>query len=325
MTSRRILYLTRDYDKPAGGVRIAHRHVAILCANGFDAMLLVSRTPGTRFFESDLPSFVLDAEFELRPTDTIVIPEPWNDYLVPLTKVAVNKVVFCQNHFYVPYGLNGARDYSAFGVSRVFCCSEVIAAYLRRVFRTEAPVVHNAIDLALFSPRPKKRQIALMPRKMPQEATFIRATFARLYPRWADTPWVAIENVAEAEVARILGESELFLSMARLEGLGLPPLEAMAAGAAVVGFHGDGGREYATAENGFWVRADDWFGCAAALDRALTLAADQPAAFAERLRAGAETAARYTLERMERELVAFWTDELARTASVAAPPPPPER
>ena len=313
MPAGRILYLTRDYEAPSGGVRMAHRHVRLLLDNGFDAMLLVSRTPGKRFFESDVPSHVLDSSFTVQATDAIVIPEPWNDYLVPLAKVPCVRVVFCQNHFYIPYGLAGARDYTAFGVSRVFCCSDVIAAYLKQVFGLDAPVVHNAIDLALFTPRPKQRQIALMPRKMPQEAMFIRDTFRRLYPRWADVPWKPIDNLAEADVARILGESEIFLSMARLEGLGLPPLEAMAAGAAVVGFHGDGGREYATAENGFWVRAEDWFGCAAALDRALTMAADRPDAFARVGAAGAETAARYTVERMERELVAFWTEQQART------------
>src|SRR5687767_5881091 len=134
MAGRRILYLTRNYEKPAGGVRITHRHVRMLRDNGFDAMLLVSREPGRRFFESDVPSFVLDAPFDVKPSDTIVIPEPWNDYLAPLAKTPVNKVVFCQNHFYVPYGLAGARDYAAFGVSRVFCCSEVIAACLKRAF-----------------------------------------------------------------------------------------------------------------------------------------------------------------------------------------------
>ena len=91
---RRILYLTRDYDTPAGGVRVAHHHVRLLRDNGFDATLLVSRSPGKRFFESDVPAVVLDATFNVRPADTIVIPEPWNDYLAPLARIAVNKVVF---------------------------------------------------------------------------------------------------------------------------------------------------------------------------------------------------------------------------------------
>ena len=131
MAARRILYLTRDYDTPAGGVRIAHRHVRMLRDNGFDAMLLVSRNPGRRFFESDVPTFVLDSQFTLGPTDTVVIPEPWNDYLAPLSKLKVHKVVFCQNHFYVPYGLNGARDYAAFEPLRAAARQTIVERYDR--------------------------------------------------------------------------------------------------------------------------------------------------------------------------------------------------
>jgi glycosyltransferase involved in cell wall biosynthesis len=313
MGERRILYLSRNYEKPAGGVRVAHHHVRMLCNNGFDAMLLLSRNPGKQFFASEAPSFVLDSAFKVEDTDTVVIPEAWDGYLQRLAKIGCQKVIFCQNHFYIPYGLGGARDYSEYGVRRVFCCSDVISLYLKRVLHTDAPVVHNGIDLSLFTPGAKKRQIAFMPRKMPQEAMFIRQTFRRLYPRWERTPWIAIQNVSESEVARILRESEIFLSLARLEGLGLPPIEAMASGAAVVGFHGDGGREYATSKNGLWVQPEDWLACAGRLDEALTLAADRPQVFAEHVRAGAETANRYTLERMERELLAFWTEQLARS------------
>jgi hypothetical protein len=200
------------------------------------------------------------------------------------------------------------------GVSTVFCCGDVIARYLLDVIgEPRAPIVHNGVDVALFkAAAAKTRQIAYMPRKMAKEALHIQATFRRLYPRWADVVWVPIEGVAEPEVARIMGESEIFLTLGRMEGLGLPPLEAMAAEALVVGFTGDGGAEFATPQNGWWVGADDWMGCAAALDQALTLCADRPAAAADRRAQGLKTVSRYTLEEMERELLAFWKDEVKR-------------
>jgi len=48
--------------------------------------------------------------------------------------------------------------------------------------------------------------------------------------------------VADIVVADILRSSRVFLSFSQREGFGLPPLEALACGCAVVGYHGFGGR-----------------------------------------------------------------------------------
>ena len=53
-------------------------------------------------------------------------------------------------------------------------------------------------------------------------------------------------------MARVFGESALFLSLSRFESLGLTTLEALASGCIVAGFTGFGGRDYATACNGWW-------------------------------------------------------------------------
>jgi glycosyltransferase involved in cell wall biosynthesis len=50
--------------------------------------------------------------------------------------------------------------------------------------------------------------------------------------------------MTEAETASVLRESAVFLSLNEREGFGLPPLEAMASGCVVVGFHGGCGRVY---------------------------------------------------------------------------------
>ncbi len=57
--------------------------------------------------------------------------------------------------------------------------------------------------------------------------------------------------------------------MSHREGFGLPPVEAMSAGALVVGFHGGGGLDYATPRNGFWRSEGDLVGCADALAEAM--------------------------------------------------------
>src|SRR3546814_13527647 len=80
-----------------------------------------------------------------------------------------------------------------------------------------APVIHNAIDHALFRPAPKRRQVAVMPRKMKIEARFLRGLLQRRHPELADVPWIEISGMPEADVARILGESAVFLALGRLE------------------------------------------------------------------------------------------------------------
>lgn len=310
-TKRRIFYLSRNFGYPLGGVRIAHHHVRMLRRHGFDAAILLTTNETKQFFEADVP--VRMPGVNPRAEDVFVVPEPWNDILKRFASTPARKVVFCQNHYYALHGLAGAKDYSAYGVSSVFCCGDVIATYLKEIIgMARAPVVHNGVDAAVFRPLPKKRQIAYMPRKMAKEAQFIRDTFQRRHPRFARVPWVAIDNMPETEVARILGESDVFLSLSRLEGLGLPPLEAMAAGALVAGFLGDGGREFGTPDNGRWCAAEDWMGCVDALAAILTQLADDPAAAERQRQAGTATANAYSLERMERELLAFWREELAR-------------
>ena len=56
--------------------------------------------------------------------------------------------------------------------------------------------------------------------------------------------FVPIDGLPEKEVAEILKESALFMSFSKAEGLGLPPLEAMACGCIVIGYHGQGGQEF---------------------------------------------------------------------------------
>ncbi|HEY0836071.1 MAG TPA: glycosyltransferase family 4 protein [Azospirillum sp.] len=312
MAARRILYVTDNAPTPMGGALVARLHVRHLRANGFDASLLIRRDEAADFFEGDLPRIRLDGEFTARDSDILVIPEPWNDVLTRFAGQPGRKVVFCQNHHYVYYGIGKAGSYEALGVSTVFCCGDVIAEYLRTVMGyARVPVVHNGIDRHLFQPAPKRRLIAYMPRKMPVEANFLRETFRRRHPRYERVPWAALNGIPQTEVAKVLGDAAVFVALGRIEGVGLPPLEAMAAGCLVAGFTGGGGREYATDDNGLWCGADDWIGCADRIAEAMQLAENPTEETTRRRDAGFATAGRYDLARMEEELLAFWREEIA--------------
>lgn len=312
MAGRRIFYVSKNFSHPLGGVRISHHHVGILARNGFDAAILLRQDRPQDFFPADVPTQVFSTSFQFRDDDIFVVPEPWGDFLAQLAARPVRKVVFCQNHFYVSYGLGLHRDYSAYGVETVFCCGDVIAEFLRATFGlARVPIVHNAIDHTMFKPGPKRLQIAYMPRKMAKEVDFIRMAFRLRHPQFASLPWLPIDMVVESEVARRLRESAIFLSLSRLEGVGLPPLEAMASRCLVVGFTGGGGLEFARDDNGFWCAPDDLVGAADALARAATMFESDPTGYKGRWEAGVQTASKYNLQRLEQELLAFWQEEVA--------------
>lgn len=311
MADRRIFYVSKNFNYPLGGVRISHHHVGLLVRNGFDAAILLRQDRPQPFFLADVPTLVFSTAFRFRDDDIVVVPEPWGDFLAHLAARPVRKVVFCQNHFYVSYGLGVHRDYGAYGVGTLFCCGDVIASFLRATFNvTRVPVVHNAIDHTLFKPGRKRLQIAYMPRKMSKEADFIRMTFRLRHPQFANIPWEPIDMMVESEVAKRLGESAIFLSLSRLEGVGLPPLEAMASGCLVVGFTGGGGLEFARNDNGFWCQPDDLVGTADALARAVAMYNGDPVGYAACRDAAAQTAGRYNLGRLEQELLDFWREEV---------------
>ena len=319
MATGRIYYVSRYFPYPLGGVRIAHHHVRLLVKNGFDAAILLRENiTEERFFDTDVPTRVLTKNFKIGKGDVLVIPEPWNDIILWAKTTEAHRVVFCQNHFYIYHGIGAGTDYRTHGVDTVFCCSDVIRNYLAETLKLDrVPVVHNAVDHDVFHPGSGRKRIAVsyMPRKMKLESQFIRETMRRRHPKFARVPFIEIDGVPEAEVAAAMRKSTIFLSLARIDGLGLPPLEAMASGTFVVGFTGDGGMEYASQENGLWCHPEDWIGCADRLAEALEIVTSDPARYAKLVQGARRTAAAYTLERMERELIAFWTEELDRASS----------
>jgi glycosyltransferase involved in cell wall biosynthesis len=146
-----------------------------------------------------------------------------------------------------------------------------------------------------------------MPRKRHVEHSLIKGALGSFRPDLAGLGWVIIEGQPRAEAARLMAACDIFLSLSNREGLGLPPLEAMATGALVVGYHGDGGQEYATPENG------DWFGDGSHVEiaRMLGQRLDELAAgerFEARREAGRRTAAAFSQARFEAELAAAFLE-----------------
>lgn len=306
----RIFYLVPEVEAPTGGVNTSFEHVALLNKIGLDAAILQmnSANPYPHAPQA-VPVRFLDQGIPFREGDALVLPEASQEVYRQFADIpGIHRYVFCQNHFYFVNTLGYPADWKSLGISGVFACSMESSAFLRRTYPlTVVPVVPCAVDGSLFAPRDKKMQIAHMPRKRREDQQTLRTIFQWRYPELATIPWVPLDGIPREDVAAALGESAVFLSMGWMEGLGLPPLEAMAANALVVGFHGWGGLEYTSPENGLWVEEGNVDTCADALAGAIQMITEDPAAAGRIIAAGKQTAARFNRAAQRDALLALWT------------------
>jgi glycosyltransferase involved in cell wall biosynthesis len=292
-----------------GGQRYLFRMAEALIAQGIEAVVFEEAGRRPSWFASTAP-VVGQGTFAPNKDQILILPEDQRAIVELFASWPQRKIVYMQNHFYAAGGVAAPRSFADFGVTDILCSSRVIEAYARRRHPAcKAHVIPCSVDPTLFAPRPKKKQIAFMPRKRPIEAAFVQDLFAALTPKAAAWSWMPIVDRTEAETAALLGESAVFLSLSRLEGFGLTPIEAMASGCIVAGFVGGGGRDYATPENGFWVPTDDPEAVLSEVLAAVELAEKPPAAAAARQAydtAARATAARYTPALFQQAVQEIW-------------------
>ncbi len=300
----RILYILSSGGGLTGGQKMIVRHVEALCELGFDAACYVTnKEPG--LIEHSAP--VVNGR--VAPEDTVVVADDAQATLQQCAGAPWRSVVFVQNPYHMArLGLEGIDALAAAGKLRFLSVAPRLSTTLRRL-HPEAPIdlVQCFADERRFSERgPKQAQIAYTPRKRPLEAAAIKGFFQHLHPAHRPLPWVEVQNAAETDVAAAFAASSLFLSLSRLESVGMTTLEAMASGCLCAGFTGIGGDEYATPDNGFWAPEDDCEAAADALAEAAAVAAEGGAELARRLEAGFETARAWSYAVFLQRLETVW-------------------
>jgi glycosyl transferase family 1 len=289
----------------SGGIKTTYRHAELLTEMGYNAC--VYQPEGAPNW-LETRSNVVKSLTQLAAADVLVFPEAINGPLVELarTETPAKKVLFCQAQYYALFSAVPPDEYRAI-FERVACQSAIAKGFLERVLHFDnVAVIPCFIDTALFHPREKTMQIAAIPKKLPRETAAINAVLRLKYPELASVPWAVIEDRPEREVADIFGRSTIVLSLPFLESFGLVPLEAMASGAIVVGFHGHGALEYATPENGFWFPSDHIEETADALAHVIHGLQARDPAILRMLETGHETAARYSKDAAREALRAFY-------------------
>lgn len=300
----RIVYVHLSNPGIAGGQKVAFRHVEALNALGFEAVINADRgvQPPT-WFEHRAP---VEYGAPFLEDDVIVVPE---DGPLALQRAAASParhlVALCQN----PYASPGlpfiAQNLGRF--SAVLAVGPRHAALMRRLLPgAQVELIRCFADERLFRPGPKEAVGVYAPRKRPQEAAAIRRFHALLRPD-QDIGWFRMEQATEAVMAQAFGRAGVYLSLSRLESVGMTTLEAMASGCVCAGFTGVGGAEYATPENGFWAPEDDCVAAADALAAAIDLYRAGGPKLAAMVEAVQETARAWSHAAFLRELEEVWS------------------
>lgn len=308
-----IWFMTPDLGEASGGLQMIYAMVTALERSGIPACVWHGTEAPAYGFASNTPTHQA-LSVDLDPGDVLVMPETggvkWQS-LVP--GIPVVKLV--QGFSFVFDDLTADSDVAPGypGWPNVGAAI-VISEYIERVVRmmsgpgVEVFRVPPMVDDSLFAPRPKKRTIAYMPRRRQDDLVAAIQLLKRsgsLPAGWSITP---IDGLAQGDVARVLGESAIFLSGAYRDGFGLPGAEAMAAGCYVVGYTGDGGREYLTDEVASVIHDNDVLGMAEEVAAAARLFDAGDSGLRSRIEAGGSRIRdRYSRQAMTRALVATFT------------------
>ncbi|MGG5259368.1 glycosyltransferase [Phycicoccus avicenniae] len=245
-----IRVMAPDLPTPSGGIKVIYNYVEHLVALGHDARVWHG-TPGFAYpdWGSTAP---VDTGLRLpfAAGDVIVMPETgggrWSD-LNP----GVPHVMLCQGMDFVFMDAEFTRDVPGDypGWPQATCAlgvSDAIVTFLEHACPPGFPVHAVPVEIERwFVPLEKERRIALMPRRR-REDLIGAVQLVRRSGRLRDWEIVLIDGMTQAQVAEELGRAAIFLFGAEREGFGLPGAEAMAAGCYVVGFTGDGAKEYLT-------------------------------------------------------------------------------
>lgn len=183
--------------------------------------------------------------------DIVVLPELWaRKYGEQLALMGVPYAIYVQNGYYITKGdadtLNaayaGARCILAISDDASRCVAMAFPGTESRILR-----VHYSVDSERFNPhQPKENLITYMPRKLADHSSKVLFFLRNHLPgHWRIQ---AIDGLSEAGVADLLQRSKIFMSFSHFEGCPLPPLEAALCGNQVIGYTGQGAKEYWTSE-----------------------------------------------------------------------------
>lgn len=254
-------------EKPIGGVKVSLQHCIALNELGFEAYPLRMGNYCGDFFGFD-PSYkeYRDVKNSILATDVLVFPE-FLAHMHTMFPVGI-KAIFVQNWMFIYKPSTGGdidTSYAQQGYDHILCCGDYMFDCLKPEDKAITHMVKNYIDhdrFKLGQEREENRLLA-MPRKNKKDLDEIINKIAK-------KGWniVLADGLSEDKLIEEYQKADVFLATGYPEGFGLPPIEAMACGCAVVGFTGRGANEFMVHEQTALVAEDgDTDTAAALLDR----------------------------------------------------------
>jgi hypothetical protein len=246
---RTVVFLCPSIDVPQGGVKVIYNQAAIINEMNVQLAASILHPYNSEFSCTWFASgaeIKRDKEFD-PACDFVLIPECW---AVPHARLIMNLGV--RYGIYVQGGYILSRDSGveldeaynnaalklAISDDTVECIQMAFPECADKVHR-----VHCSVDPGKFMPSSTKENvISYMPRRLKSHSQLVTFYLQKMIP----THWriQSIDGLSEDGVAEILGRSKIFLSFSELEGFSLPPVEAALSGCHVIGYTGEGAKEY---------------------------------------------------------------------------------
>lgn len=300
-----ILYLkTIIFRKnvPIGGIKVAYQHCIMLQQCGYKAYPLLMGDYVGDFFGFDIENKIIsNIGFNLEANDVVVSSE-----IRPYDGLKFNggiKVLFMQN-----IGLTNRlreedkqKSYIELGFDHVITCSQFCTEYLKNNMGIDAVTITNGVDQEKFVSKNNitiEGRILALPRKNKQDLENILQLL-----KGKDISFKLVDGLTQNELIHEYQLADIFLATGYPEGFGLPPLEAMLCGCAVVGFTGGGASEFMI-DNETALVAEDG-NCEAAANKILMLLNNKD--LKERIRvSGMDRAKLYSLSEMKKKINNFY-------------------
>lgn len=253
---KRLIFVLPVLHYPCGGNIVTHNKADAIHALGYRETTAEVMYPQELDFSPTLFPYSAPIKRDLTidvTQDFVVVPEAF---------VLINTPSLIEQK--IPYAINVLNgylmdlelidqlgDFEALSLAYqhaafIISISEDTTENIKMVFPECADKIIQAsyvIDKAKQAPLEQKENIiTYMPRKLSRHSQLVLFMLGKKLPaHWRLVP---IDGVTEAEVYAIFTRSKIFLSFSEFEGLAMPPVMAALSGNLVIGYTGEGNKEY---------------------------------------------------------------------------------
>jgi len=275
-----IIYINHSEKKPSGGGKIIYKHSEII--NSFkdeysSEIVHIKKKKSSKWIDSikkklkifnrkysgwDVNDIEVNKNFKTHwfannvkiknnlnfnfKKDFVIIPEIFAHFATDLfIKKKINYAIFVQNgyalcstnnHLKLNLAYKNAKFIISYSKDITRCVNLAFPFCSNKIFTTSYSITVKKLNTI------KRNIITYMPRKLSDHAQHLLFFLKNYLPEnWKIKP---LYDLTEDEVYSNLYKSKIFLSFSKLEGLPLPPVEAGLTGNKIIGYTGEGGKEY---------------------------------------------------------------------------------